>query len=50
VPAYVLIPDTYDGSTRYPALVCQHGHGNRVQGRGVLHTPAGARAGTAGYR
>jgi dienelactone hydrolase len=28
VPAYVLIPDTYDGSTRYPALVCQHGHGN----------------------
>jgi dienelactone hydrolase len=28
VPAYVLIPDTYDGSTRYPTLVCQHGHGN----------------------
>src|SRR5919198_5889371 len=28
VPAYVLIPDTYDGSTRSPALVCQHGHVN----------------------
>jgi dienelactone hydrolase len=28
VPVYVLIPDTYDGSPRSPALVCQHGHGN----------------------
>jgi dienelactone hydrolase len=28
VPAYVLIPDTYDGSRPRPALVCQHGHGN----------------------
>ena len=27
VPAKVLMPDTYDGSTRFPVLVCQHGHG-----------------------
>lgn len=28
IPAYILIPDTYDGSTRLPAVVCQHGHGH----------------------
>ena len=27
VPAKVLMPDTYDGSTRSPAVVCQHGNG-----------------------
>ncbi len=28
VPAYVLVPEMYDGRTRLPALICQHGHGN----------------------
>ncbi len=28
VPAYLLIPDTYDGSSRLAAVICQHGHGN----------------------
>jgi len=27
VPAYILIPDAYDGATPLPAVVCQHGHG-----------------------
>jgi dienelactone hydrolase len=26
-PAYLLTPNSYDGSRRFPALVCQHGHG-----------------------
>jgi dienelactone hydrolase len=28
VPAYILVPERYDGSKPLPALVCQHGHGN----------------------
>jgi dienelactone hydrolase len=28
IPAYVLVPERYDGRAHLPALVCQHGHGN----------------------